>query len=261
MENRIFKVEKLANGGMGIVRDGDRAIFVPFVIPGEEVKIREESRLKRDYRRATYTKLIKSSPHRRKPPCHLFGSCGGCQLQHVAYPAQLKLKREILAESLSWIAKINPEIAPMIPSPNHYNYRSRIRMHVRAGIAGFFAMEKKKFLPVKYCHIAYNAINDAISSLSALVKMEKPQTIEQIRRETIIGASRRVRPALMTSATTILALLPVLTSIGKGSDIMIPMAIPSFGGMTLSLVDLLIVPTLFCMVKEFIARRTLKKSR
>ena len=90
---------------------------------------------------------------------------------------------------------------------------------------------------------------------------EKPQTIEQIRRETIIGASRRVRPALMTSATTILALLPVLTSIGKGSDIMIPMAIPSFGGMTLSLVDLLIVPTLFCMVKEFIARRTLKKSR
>lgn len=90
---------------------------------------------------------------------------------------------------------------------------------------------------------------------------ENPQTIEQIRRETIVGASRRVRPALMTSATTILALLPVLTSIGRGSDIMIPMAIPSFGGMTLSLVDLLIVPTLFCMVKEFVARRALKKSQ
>ncbi|MBM4103851.1 MAG: efflux RND transporter permease subunit [Planctomycetes bacterium] len=90
---------------------------------------------------------------------------------------------------------------------------------------------------------------------------EKPQTIEQIRRETIVGASRRVRPALMTSATTILALLPVLTSIGRGSDIMVPMAIPSFGGMTLSLVDLLIVPTLFCMVKEFVARRAMKKSQ
>ncbi len=84
---------------------------------------------------------------------------------------------------------------------------------------------------------------------------EKPTTIEDIRRETIIGASRRVRPALMTSATTILALLPVLTSIGRGSDIMIPMAIPSFGGMTLSLVDLLIVPTIFCWVKESVARR------
>ncbi len=88
---------------------------------------------------------------------------------------------------------------------------------------------------------------------------EKPTTIEAIRRETIIGASRRVRPALMTSATTILALLPVLTSIGRGSDIMVPMAIPSFGGMTLSMVDLLIVPTIFCWVKEHVARRAAAK--
>jgi Cu(I)/Ag(I) efflux system membrane protein CusA/SilA len=90
---------------------------------------------------------------------------------------------------------------------------------------------------------------------------ENPKTIEEIRRETIIGATRRVRPALMTSATTILALLPVLMSIGRGSDIMVPMAIPSFGGMTLSLIDLLIVPTIFCMVKEFVARRAMKKSQ
>ncbi|HML76088.1 MAG TPA: efflux RND transporter permease subunit [Anaerohalosphaeraceae bacterium] len=90
---------------------------------------------------------------------------------------------------------------------------------------------------------------------------EKPVTIEHIRRETIFAASRRVRPALMTSATTILALLPVLTSIGRGSDIMVPMAIPSFGGMTLSMVDLLIVPTLFCMVKEFVAKRSARSSQ
>ncbi|MBN2511389.1 MAG: efflux RND transporter permease subunit [Sedimentisphaerales bacterium] len=90
---------------------------------------------------------------------------------------------------------------------------------------------------------------------------ENPQTIEQIRRETLFAASRRVRPALMTSATTILALLPVLTSIGRGSDIMVPMAIPSFGGMTLSMVDLLIVPTLFCMVKEFVAKRAVRSSQ
>jgi len=85
--------------------------------------------------------------------------------------------------------------------------------------------------------------------------VENPQTIEQIRRETMIAASRRVRPALMTSATTILALLPVLTSIGRGADIMVPMAIPSFGGMTLSLVDLLIVPVLYSWVKEIQFRK------
>jgi Cu(I)/Ag(I) efflux system membrane protein CusA/SilA len=99
-----------------------------------------------------------------------------------------------------------------------------------------------------------------ITYLKERFASENPKTIEQIRKETIIGASRRVRPALMTSATTILALLPVLTSIGRGSDIMVPMAIPSFGGMTLSLIDLLMVPTLYCMVKEFVAKHRINKT-
>jgi Cu(I)/Ag(I) efflux system membrane protein CusA/SilA len=83
-------------------------------------------------------------------------------------------------------------------------------------------------------------------------------TIEEIRRYVLEAGNRRVRPCLMTTATTILALLPVLTSTGRGSDIMVPMAIPSFGGMTIEILTMLIVPTLFCMVKEFVARRALK---
>lgn len=79
---------------------------------------------------------------------------------------------------------------------------------------------------------------------------EEKRSIEQIREATITAAKRRIRPALMTSATTILALLPVLTSSGRGSDIMIPMAIPSFGGMLISLVTLFIVPVLYCAKKE-----------
>lgn len=67
-----------------------------------------------------------------------------------------------------------------------------------------------------------------------------------MRRAVIEGASRRVRPALMTSATTILALLPVLTLTGRGADIMIPMAIPGFGGMSVALLTLFIVPVLYC---------------
>ncbi|MDD3116433.1 MAG: efflux RND transporter permease subunit, partial [Victivallaceae bacterium] len=64
------------------------------------------------------------------------------------------------------------------------------------------------------------------------------------------GAARRIKPCLMTSATTILALLPVLTSTGRGADIMIPMAIPSFGGMMVVLVSSFVVPTLYCLLKE-----------
>ncbi len=77
-----------------------------------------------------------------------------------------------------------------------------------------------------------------------------PASIDQIREATIRAAQRRIRPAIMTSATTILALLPVLTSSGRGSDIMIPMAIPSFGGMLISLVTLFVVPVLYCFRME-----------
>jgi Cu(I)/Ag(I) efflux system membrane protein CusA/SilA len=78
----------------------------------------------------------------------------------------------------------------------------------------------------------------------------RPENRAEVRRAAIAAAERRVRPALMTSATTILALLPVLTLTGRGADIMIPMAIPSFGGMTVALLTLFIVPVLYAWREE-----------
>jgi copper/silver efflux system protein len=81
------------------------------------------------------------------------------------------------------------------------------------------------------------------------------QTVAEIRAATLAAGLRRVRPCLMTSATTILALLPVLTSTGRGADLMIPMAIPSVGGMTFVLLTMFTVPVLFCWVEEIRLRR------
>ncbi len=78
-----------------------------------------------------------------------------------------------------------------------------------------------------------------------------PSSIAEIRVAVIEGGRRRVRPAMMTTATTLLALLPVLSSTGKGSDIMVPMAIPSFGGMTLQVITMFTVPVLFSLWKEW----------
>ena len=85
---------------------------------------------------------------------------------------------------------------------------------------------------------------------------QKPQDIEAVRAATIQAGSRRVRACLMTTATTILALLPVLTSRGRGSDLMIPMALPSFGGMAIEMLTMLVVPVLFCMAREAQLKRT-----
>ena len=71
------------------------------------------------------------------------------------------------------------------------------------------------------------------------------------REATVTAGMRRVRPCLMTTATTLLALIPVLTSTGRGSDIMVPMAIPSFGGMAIELMTMLVVPVLYCSAMEW----------
>jgi len=78
----------------------------------------------------------------------------------------------------------------------------------------------------------------------------KPVTIAEIRDATVRSGQRRIRAVLMTGTTTILALIPVLTSTGRGSDIMVPMALPSLGGMTIELLTMLIVPVLYCWIKE-----------
>lgn len=78
----------------------------------------------------------------------------------------------------------------------------------------------------------------------------RPTSTSQIREAILEAGKRRVRPALITTATTLLALLPVLTSRGRGSDIMVPMAIPSFGGMCIALITLFVVPVLYCAVEE-----------
>jgi len=78
----------------------------------------------------------------------------------------------------------------------------------------------------------------------------KPAGVDDIRSAVIKAGTRRIRPCLMTTATTILALIPVLTSTGRGSDIMVPMAIPSVGGMTIEILTMLVVPVLYCWIKE-----------
>jgi Cu(I)/Ag(I) efflux system membrane protein CusA/SilA len=79
---------------------------------------------------------------------------------------------------------------------------------------------------------------------------KKPTSVKEVRALILEAGLKRVRPAIMTTATTIIALLPVLTSTGKGSDIMVPMAIPLFGGMTIAILTMFMVPVLYAMWQE-----------
>ncbi len=95
--------------------------------------------------------------------------------------------------------------------------------------------------------------------LSQLKAKKAPQSIKEVRAMVLEAGSKRVRPAMMTTATTLIALIPVLTSTGKGSDIMVPMAIPLFGGMTIEVLTMFVVPVLYSMWQERLVKRQLKK--
>jgi Cu(I)/Ag(I) efflux system membrane protein CusA/SilA len=95
--------------------------------------------------------------------------------------------------------------------------------------------------------------------LKQLFDKKTPETIDEVRQTVLEAGLKRVRPAMMTTSTTIIAFLPVLTSTGKGSDIMVPMAIPIFGGMSIAILTIFVVPVLYSMWKENSVKKALKK--
>ena len=97
--------------------------------------------------------------------------------------------------------------------------------------------------------------------LDSSLKSRPDRSVSALRNAVIEGATRRIRPALMTTATTLIALLPVMTSDGRGADIMVPMAVPIFGGMLVALLGTLLVPVLYSAVQEGRASAIMRRTR
>src|ERR1051326_411672 len=109
--NIRVQVEKLIHGGAGLARDGSLAVFVPGVLPGESVNVHLE-RQRKGFSEGRLLEVIVPSPDRVEAPCPVYGECGGCQLQHAAAPAQLTLKRDVLAETLARLGGLTDIIVP-----------------------------------------------------------------------------------------------------------------------------------------------------
>ncbi len=130
-------IEKLVQGGKGLARHAGQVLFVRGAIPMEIVAVTEGA-LRRGYREGVINEVLRASPDRVEPPCPVYATCGGCQLQHIRYEAQIELKREMLRETLSRVGKLQVEdIALVVPSPNPYGYRSSVRFTVFRQRHGF----------------------------------------------------------------------------------------------------------------------------
>ena len=132
----VITIEKLVQGGRGLARRDGQVLLVRGAIPGETVSVKGGAKRK-GVQEATVVGIVNPSPDRIAPPCPVYEICGGCQLQHIQYEAQLRFKREILAETLTRVGKLQVEVPPVIPSPDPYGYRSSVRFVVFRGKPGF----------------------------------------------------------------------------------------------------------------------------
>jgi 23S rRNA (uracil1939-C5)-methyltransferase/tRNA (uracil-5-)-methyltransferase len=149
-------------------------VMVPFTLPGERVRARV-FRNHKNYSEADPIAVLNPSPHRVAPPCPLFGRCGGCQYQHLAYSEQLAWKRRQVAELLEHLGGLAFPVEPVAGSPRELGYRSKITPHFEATTPSFpigFLRQgtRHDIVDVPRCEIATEAINEKLTELRAAVR-------------------------------------------------------------------------------------------
>jgi len=163
-------IEKLVAGGFGLARTDDgKIILAEGVIPGEQVVVGLLSE-KKDFVLAAPLRLLVSSPHRVEPPCPVYFSCGGCDLQHIAYEWQLVYKKQIVADLFSRKGlpqSLIEKEAKVSASPLQWGYRQRIRLHVdgESRSLGFHKKQSHRVQAVDSCPLAASPINAVLAGL------------------------------------------------------------------------------------------------
>jgi len=157
--NDVVTITGIAAGGDGVGRLADgRAVFVPRTAPGDRITIKDGSlKLSRNFGRAALGEVAGAGPGRVAPPCPHYTQdrCGGCQLQHLEYDAQLAAKRAIVGDALRRIGKLDVPDPEIVEAVEEWRYRAKISMEVKAGTAGFHPHDRPNFVfPLADCHIA-----------------------------------------------------------------------------------------------------------
>ncbi len=176
-------ITALSHAAEGIGRHEGRAIFVPYALPGEIVRVEIVSE-KKNFARARLLEIITPAPERISPPCpqHFNVSsteaCGGCQLQHLAYPAQLAFKQQTVLEQFLRVGGFSaPPVRAIVPAPAPFRYRNHVQFSLtREGQLGFQASGSNAVIPIRECHL----LNPALAELFQHVRVESAPELERL---------------------------------------------------------------------------------
>jgi 23S rRNA (uracil1939-C5)-methyltransferase/tRNA (uracil-5-)-methyltransferase len=168
-----LEIDALTNLGAGVGRIDGWVVFVPGALPSETIRARVY-RNDKNCSHADLVDVLKPSPDRVNPRCPLFGRCGGCQYQHLAYPRQLEWKTRQVGELMRHMAGIEFPVNACLSTEQIWNYRSKITPHFERprngeiGEIGFLAAGgRSRVIDVPHCDIAMDAINHALPEIRA----------------------------------------------------------------------------------------------
>ena len=156
-----LKIDALVYGGSGLARLPDgRAVFIPYVLPREEIVV-QITEQQEHFARGQLLELLTQSPERTQPRCRHFTQCGGCHYQHIHYKNQLKFKNEIFIEQLQRIGGfIQPNISAPVPSPQEWHYRNTMQFHLtNEGKLGLMLTNSNDVFPLQECHLPIECID------------------------------------------------------------------------------------------------------
>src|SRR6266567_2388699 len=182
-EELKLSIEKLVYGGDGLAHADGNTVFVPYVLPGEEVRAASKSRKKK----LIWAELVEvSSPakERGKARCPHFQKCGGCHYQHIPAAEQLRLKKEILRETLARLGGVSWEGRIEEHSAEPYGYRNRAQWAVRSGMPralGYFLPESSIIVPIDDCPVLSPRLASTFAQLQEMARSGRlPEGIQEI---------------------------------------------------------------------------------
>ena len=156
-EEYIADVLSLGTQGEGVLSADGTTFFVPFVLPGERVRFKA-LKVGKGVGYGKALEILRPSPDRVTPRCPVFGRCGGCQLQHMSYPAQCAFKKEAVQSALKKIGNIVYDVPMPVASEKEYGYRNKLQVPVAADgkggfVMGFYAARSHRIVPTDDCAI------------------------------------------------------------------------------------------------------------
>lgn len=168
----IGNVSAIGSNMEGIVRTQDFVCFVPFALVGEKIKFKV-LKVTKNIAFCKLLEVLTPAEQRVRPRCRVYGKCGGCQLQHLRYKDQLKLKSTTVKDCLKKIANVDFEVMPCVKSDLEYEYRNKLQLPVRCDNGevkiGFFAQNSHRIVEVSECPIQNSWCSDIISAVKQFV--------------------------------------------------------------------------------------------